>query len=124
MEVLTPKRRTPSLLYSSPFLFFFCAFSIGAFRVFFEVISALIVPSCFRFAPLSLAVASRKPSTDWKTKIVKGGGTGRSQTRQFGRGPAIPIFSESGHRPACAQIVNFTRLGCKTTPPFVFSEKL
>jgi hypothetical protein len=42
------------LLYSSPFLFFLCAFSIGAFRAFFEAISALsqIVPRLalvFRF---------------------------------------------------------------------------
>jgi hypothetical protein len=32
---------SPSLLYASPFLFFFCAFSIGAFRAFLEAISAL-----------------------------------------------------------------------------------
>ena len=39
MEVL---HETPAgLLYSSSFLFFLCAFSIGAFRAFFEAISAL-----------------------------------------------------------------------------------
>jgi hypothetical protein len=31
----------PDLLYSSAFLFFLCASSIGAFRAFFEAISAL-----------------------------------------------------------------------------------
>src|SRR4051794_33720366 len=31
----------PDLLYSSPFLFFLCAFSIGAFGAHFEAISAL-----------------------------------------------------------------------------------
>src|SRR3954451_15216710 len=34
----TPRR---TLLYRSPFLFFLCASSIGAFRAFFEAISAL-----------------------------------------------------------------------------------
>ena len=47
-------KAAPGLLYSSPFLFFLCTFSIGAFRAFFEAISALsqIVPRLalvFRF---------------------------------------------------------------------------
>jgi len=46
MEGSCTENAAPGLLYNSLFLFFLCAFSVGAFRAFFEAISALhqIVP--------------------------------------------------------------------------------